>query len=676
MVQLCRMVRVCRRKQIIILFLSGIQAMIHASSAATLNINNSVQIYNSLSDTIVSMAGRSELHLTHTAAPMSGCQINLTSFDSWLFLDAIKPSVVAAEYLGQIQVCGQPADLDVNIRIVQYGKGAVVIPHGPQYQPLQVFDGVCFSGDSKNLGLYTCYRDDQLGQFNNAVRSFKLKHGYMAAFAQESNGTGISRIYIAKDSNLQIGMMPPELNNTVSFIRVFPWRWTVQKGWSGGDNKDATTLNCAWRYDWNNTAESTLDVEYVPMRHNRYWNSYENINNKMNSTHVLGFNEPEVEGKNFMTVNEVISQWPNLLESGLRLGSPVTTDGNLGWLYEFIDQADALNYRVDFVAVHYYKNNWSADQMYNWLYAIYKRTGRPLWITEWNNGCDWTKPDPTYRQNADKIRELLNMMAHSPFVERYAIYQWCDNRELIRPDGGLTPAGIVYRDHVSSIANVMNPNKTYIGYYRLDETQGTTAADLSGNQMHAALKNGLSFDKNSVSGKIGSGLCFDGKDDYIQLPAGFDEFDNGFSIAFWAKPTAVKNGARFIDFGGGADGNNIILTRIGTTGTLAFQTFSGNSDGSAVSAPNAIDLDVWQFLAAAVDNFGNVRIYKNGKLIQTGVSAAPASVRRTNNYIGRSNSSSDAYYQGDLDDIHIFNYALSENEISALYTNSAFSKND
>ena len=120
---------------------------------------------------------------------------------------------------------------------------------------------------------------------------------------------------------------------------------------------------------------------------------------------------------------------------------------------------------------------------------------------------------------------------------------------------------------------------------------------------------------------------------------------------------------RFIDFGGGADGNNIIFTRIGTTGTLAFQTFSGNSDGSAVSAPNAIDLDVWQFLAAAVDNFGNVRIYKNGKLIQTGVSAAPASVRRTNNYIGRSNSSSDAYYQGDLDDIHFCNYAVSENEI-------------
>ena len=149
-------------------------------------------------------------------------------------------------------------------------------------------------------------------------------------------------------------MMPPELNNTVSFIRVFPWRWTVQKGWSGGDNKDATTLNCAWRYNWNNTAESTLDVEYVPMRHNRYWNSYENINNKMNSTHVLGFNEPEVEGKNFMTVNEVISQWPNLLESGLRLIAGYH-HGNLGWLYEFIDQADALNYRVDFVAVHYYK---------------------------------------------------------------------------------------------------------------------------------------------------------------------------------------------------------------------------------------------------------------------------------------------------------------------------------
>jgi hypothetical protein len=656
------------RRAKIIVVLWGMLAIAGISNAATLDINNSIQTYSSLSNTIVTMTGRSELHLTSATAPMPGCQINLNSSDSWVFLDAIRPSVVASTYLGQIRVNGTAAVLNSNVRIVQYVTGTVVIPHGPGYQPLQIFNGFNFTGTSMNLGLYTYYQTDQLGLMNNAISSFRLKRGYMATFAQESNGTGISRVYIAQDDDLQIGVMPPELNNTVSFVRVFPWRWATQKGWAGGDNDDAATLNCSWRYDWNNTATSTLDEEYVPMRHNRYWNSYENINSKVDSTHVLGFNEPDAAGDNNMSVAEALSRWPNLLASGLRLGSPVATDGGLSWLYDFIDQADALNYRIDFVAVHYYKNNWTASQMYNWLRDIHLRTGRPLWVTEWNNGCNWTSPDPTYQQNADKINELITMLASTSFVERYSIYQWCTNREMFYTDGTITPAGIVYRDHVSPIANTLDTNKTYVGYYRLDEISGTTAADLSGNEMHGTLKNGLSFGNNSVSGKLGYGLHFDGVNDYIEMPAGFNEFNNGFSATLWANPTAVKNWARFIDFGNGANNNNIIFTREGTTNTLTFQAFSGSTGGSYVRAANAIDLNVWQFFAVTVDNFGNIKIYKNGQLIQTGAATAPTSVQRTANYIGRSNWSADAYYQGDMDDIRMFDYALSANEVTALYT--------
>lgn len=114
-------------------------------------------------------------------------------------------------------------------------------------------------------------------------------------------------------------------------------------------------MNPVWSYDWNTVETSSPNVEYVPMRHNRYWNAYANINNKQDSTHVLGFNEPNSSSQANMTVAQAIAEWPNLMASGLRLGSPAPTDGGLSWLYDFIDQADALNYRVDFVAVHFYK---------------------------------------------------------------------------------------------------------------------------------------------------------------------------------------------------------------------------------------------------------------------------------------------------------------------------------
>ena len=645
----------------------GVLAIAGLSDAATLDINNGIQTYASLTNTTVTMTGRSELRLTSATAALTGCQVNLNSSDAWLFFTAIKPSVVASAYLGQIRVNGTAAVLNSNIRIAQYITGAVVIPHGPGYQPLGVFDGGNFTGGSMPMGLYTYYNNSNLGAANNAISSFRLKRGYMATFAQNSDGTGISRVYIADDADLNIGAMPPELNNTVSFVRVFPWRWTTQKGWAGGSNGDANALNCSWRYSWDNGGESTLDIEYVPMRHGRWWPDYAVNNSKQYVTHVLGFNEPDGADQANMTVQEVINEWPNLLASGLRLGSPATTDGGLNWLYDFIDQADALNYRVDFVAVHYYKNNWTASQMYNWLLGIHQRTGRPLWITEWNNGCNWTTPHPTYEQNGAKINELITMLASTPFVERYSIYQACTNREMFYTDGSLTPAGVVYRDHVSPIANALDTNKTAIGYYRLDETGGTTVTDLSGKETHGTLKNGLSFGTNSMLAKLGYGLRFDGIDDHIQLPAGFNEFDNGFSATLWVNPTAVKKWARFIDLGNGAGSDNIILAREAETNTLIFQVFGGTSGGAYVRASNAIALNTGQFLAVTVDNRGNVKLYKNGQVVGSGTTAAPRSVWRTLNYIGRSNWSADLYFQGNMDDVRLFDYALSSTEVAAIY---------
>lgn len=105
---------------------------------------------------------------------------------------------------------------------------------------------------------------------------------------------------------------------------------------------------------------STLDVEYVPM-HNSGWNSYANISNKQNSTHVLAFNEPDKSDQANMSVEDVINAWPNLLASGLRLGSPAERQRRNRCII-LLTRRMRLNLRVDFVAVHYYKNNWTANR--------------------------------------------------------------------------------------------------------------------------------------------------------------------------------------------------------------------------------------------------------------------------------------------------------------------------
>ena len=106
------------------------------ASAQTLNINNDVQTYTTLSNTVVTMTGRAELRITGTGDPIPGCTIHLNSPDAWFYMTNILPSTVSSTFLSRVRVNGGNAVLDTNVRIVQYAMGAVVIPHAPSFTPL------------------------------------------------------------------------------------------------------------------------------------------------------------------------------------------------------------------------------------------------------------------------------------------------------------------------------------------------------------------------------------------------------------------------------------------------------------------------------------------------------------------------------------------------------------
>ncbi len=224
--------------------------------------------------------------------------------------------------------------------------------------------------------------------------------------------------------------------------------------------------------------------------------------------------------------------------------------------------------------------------------------------------------------------------------------------------------------HASRTTPVPQPTPSeLVGHWTLDETTGTSASDSSGKGMGGTLSNGLMFDTDSVTGQVGNALDFDGSNDYIDLPDGFNDFVKGCTISLWVYPTSVQSWARFIDFGNGSSADNIWFGRRADSDDLAFECWSGSSSNGLVYAADAITLNTWQMVTVTVDSSGNVKLFKNGQLIQTGTSA-PASVSRTNNYIGRSNWSADDYYQGRMDDVRIYNYNLSDSDVMALYNGS------
>lgn len=638
------------------------------AAAQTMVVTNGVRTYPALTNTTVILSNRCELRLTATNNPMPGCVAHLNSPDAFFAVTGIRPSAVVSSLLAQVRVNGAVASADNNCRVVAYGDGTVIVPHAASFLPLQAFQGPYFTSAATNFGRYTYYTGAGLGALNANLGSFRLKRGYAVTLAEDPDGSGASLNYVAADGDLEIAALPASLQRKVRFVHVVPWRWNSQKGICGDIESG---LNLGWKYNWNLNQNSTRDLEYVPIRQNSGWPSLSQNWQTRGSTHLLGYNEPDRPDQANLSVAAALDQWPLLMGTGLRLGSPATSDGGRGsWLYPFMTQADAAGLRVDFVAVHYYWCSNPADpagaanQFYNFLKDTYDQTRRPIWITEWNNGANWTGcADPTSLQQRDCVAAMIQMLEDTPWVERYALYNWVEDvRRLKWDDGSLTPAGVVYRDQPSRIA-----------YLQTQPDVGTRSFAQFAFDGHARDDSG--YANNGVTtgspaytnGVRGQALLFDGADTRVTLPPNVAR-NNAFTFAAWVNWGGGGDWQRIFDFGNSTT-QYLFLTPRSGSGTLRFGIRNGATSHS-LDAP-VLPQHTWRHVAVTLS--GNTAcLYTNGVLAATSASFSltPASFAPRCNFLGRSQWPADPHFRGMLDDVLITDYALSAAEVAALLANT------
>jgi hypothetical protein len=347
-----------------------------------------------------------------------------------LYFEHVRPATVLTDWLKYITVNGAAAENGTNVRVCTYRYGCAVLPHTPSIQPLTLYTEKNYGGKEISYSLNTYY--NKLGEMDNAARSFKLKRGYACILANNADGTGYSRYFVADQEDLNVTDIPALLRGKVSFVRVFVWDWPSKRGFC--DTKGTAKgdkLNSTWYYSWGAGYQSTPNQQYVPGKEQKSWPSNSTLEAYNNVSHLYTYTEPDnpVAADRYVMPRDAAAAWPGLLKTGLRIGAPAYIYNSNS--YEFIRLADSLNYRVDFVEVHCYWGGKTARQWYNDLHTIWVKCGkRPLWIKEWNNGANWTTEtwptsftDKLAKQYSD-MKAILNVLDTASFVERYSVYNW------------------------------------------------------------------------------------------------------------------------------------------------------------------------------------------------------------------------------------------------------------
>ena len=384
------------------------------------------------------MGESSYIYLDNSYPIGEGLSITFESNNTWIRLNNVKTSTAYYNYsdnfFDENQVLSYPETLRIDN---YYQNGSIIRPHNDNSSYLTVFSENNFNGEFGNIFNNNVYLDESIPNgLNNDISSFILKKGYMATFAENNDGTGNSKVFIASEEDIIIDELSEYLNNKISFIRVLPWNWVSKKGTAG----DIQYMNNDWFYKWSNNGDSGLEREYTPMAWGKGAadddNDIEIIKNKYKSTHLLAFNEPDdCNGQsgqygNMCVVDTSLTYYKNLLKSGLRMVSPACRqDAVFGWLNEFNSKAVDENIRIDVIAVHWYdwgsnpQNSPNANpqdvfnRFVNYVESVHQTYGLPIWITEFN--ANRHRNEWVHRQF---LQLALPYLEETDYIERYAFF--------------------------------------------------------------------------------------------------------------------------------------------------------------------------------------------------------------------------------------------------------------
>ena len=241
----------------------------------------------------------------------------------------------------------------------------------------------------------------------------------------------------------------------------------------------------------------------------------------------------------------------------------------------------------------------------------------------------------------------------TPTLQKGTTYFW--RVDETQPDGSLI-AGDTWSFDTGSL----------VAWWKLDNGSGAVAVDSSGNEHHGSLRG----DANWAQGVAGAALSFDGQTGYVHVDND-QEFKIGdrITVSAWFKIDGFDRKWQTIVAKGD---NSWRLQRNFEYPTLEFAcsglSVPGMQWGSLFGTIHAAD-GQWHHVAGVYDG-SKIYLYLDGALDAS--SQASGTIGRDNQpvHIGHNAQMPDRFWRGMIDEVRIHNYALSADEIAAIFDSS------
>ncbi len=213
-----------------------------------------------------------------------------------------------------------------------------------------------------------------------------------------------------------------------------------------------------------------------------------------------------------------------------------------------------------------------------------------------------------------------------------------------------------------------------VGEWRFEDGAGVNAKDSSGSDNNGTLT-GFGFIAGSDwtdEGMFNKALEFAGDNDHVDLGMVHFDYTGDMTLSVWVKDlNKTANWARYLDIFSNSDINDHIF--------IGHHSNSGNIkveyriDAVVLDVITSITEDSWTFITGVLDYNGGsvtVSLYKNGEYIGSN-SGTKTDITDLRGYIGRSAYGADAYFNGTIDEVQIYDNALSITQIQKLYAQGA-----